>query len=165
METYANELWEEVKQVSTDLFYLEDLRADKARIEPYYKGLLSLCAIVTALCSFVGAVWLIHATALMTAVVTMLPILFPVLPSGADFAKMDALILALKQRQAAVEEYWYKGFSAENRAAYRASKEAFAPTEVELSALFGKIGKRREKEAQELCDRYLDRFFTSEAYG
>lgn len=82
METYANELWEEVKQVSTDLFYLENLRADKARIEPYYKGMLSLCAIGTAVYSFVGDALLVNITALVTAVATLFPILFPAQRGG-----------------------------------------------------------------------------------
>lgn len=76
---------------------------------------------------------------------------------------MGAMILALKQRQACLEEYWHKDFTEKNRTAYRVSKDAFAPTEVELSALLGRIDRRREKEAQRQCNRYLDRFFISDS--
>jgi len=159
-EAYNNELWDEIKQTSVNLSYLDDLRAAKARIEPHYKGITAAAAIITAIVACLGESIPAKILAVLTALLTAIPLLFPVIPNAADFAEMDHLRTSVKEYLNALESLWFADAGID-RQKYRALKKNYVETETEISALFGKISPKRNKYAVEISERYLERFFTS----
>jgi hypothetical protein len=161
-ELYGKEVWEEIKQVASSLFYPDEFRAEKSRIEPYYRGLASLVAIAAACASFTDSSALIKAMSILTALTVLWPVLFTAfLPVSEDFSKIDGLRICLKNRLVELERFWYAGYSEETYEVYLKAKEAFAGTETEVSALFGKTGTRIEKRAVSRSEKYLQRFTVS----
>ena len=156
---YRNELWAELKQTACNLYYLDDLRARKKKIEPKYRGTVALVAIVSACVSFMDCPVAIKPVTVVTAILTAVPLLFPSLfPDVADFSEMDMLRIELKKRLAELEAFWHAVPSESSYSDYLETKQSFAKLETSLSALFGKINRRSEKYAIASSERYLERF-------
>lgn len=157
-ELYRSELWDEIKQVAVDLYYLDGLRASKVKIEPVYKGLLALLAIISAICNIIDVSWFSKITAILTALLAAAPLLFPFLPDSSDFSKMDALRTSVNNRLIYLENCWAAEYTKVRYEDYINAKKAYAHTQTELYALFGEINKSIQKYAVKRSESYLERF-------
>jgi ABC-type transport system involved in cytochrome bd biosynthesis fused ATPase/permease subunit len=158
-ELYRNELWEELKQAVCNLYYLDDLRARKKKIEPAYKGIVATVAIISACVSFVDCPVAIKLVTVVTALLTLVPLLFPLLlPGVAAFSEMDTMRVGLKKQIGELEAFWRMETPKESYGDYLKAKQAWAELETNLSALFGKVNARIEKYAIANSERYLERF-------
>ena len=160
-DIYISELWEDLKQVLSNINYLDILRAKKAGIEPVYKGMLGIIATFSAVAGFIDVPYLAEAAAIITALGVIAPLFFPFLPCAADFSKMDAIRLSLKEYLAELELLWSSNKGSAEYSRYLDGKKRYAVTETEASAIFGEINEKWEKQALTKSERYLGRFFIS----
>jgi ABC-type transport system involved in cytochrome bd biosynthesis fused ATPase/permease subunit len=157
-DSYVSELWEDLKQVYCNILYLDRFRANKAVIEPVYKGIVGFIAIITAVASFINVSYLTEIASVFTALGVVVPLLFPVLPSAAVFSKMATIRCSLKDRLTELEDLWCKERGEKEYREYREGKKRYASVETELSAIFGKINEKWNALVIEDCNRYLDHF-------
>jgi hypothetical protein len=158
-ELYGNELWAEIKQTSCNLCYLDELRAGKARMEPYFKGLIAMVAAFSAVTSFTGPVWAASTVVIVTSLLTAIPLFFPsLLPTAADFSEMDVLRIKIKSRLTELEQFSQGERGEAEYDGFVKTKQRHAPVETEAAALFGKISKRINRRAIKQSELYLDRF-------
>ena len=158
-EVYREELWEELKQALSNGYYLDGLRAQKWNIEPYYRVVLAIVSVVAAVVSFTYWEVTEKVAVIFTSLLATLPCFFAfLLPSQADFSKIDALRIELKRYLTELERLYRKDRDEASYNEFLKAKIHYSCTETELSALFGQIDRRMEDAAVKSSERYLERF-------
>jgi hypothetical protein len=80
------------------------------------------------------------------------------LPGVVEFSEIDTLRVGLKKQIAELEALWKTTPQEDSYSDYLKAKQSWAELETTLSAFFGKINKRIEKQAIVSSERYLERF-------
>ena len=156
-ELYKQELWASIDKTAVNLHYLDFFRDKKMGIEPVYRGLLGMVAVIAAIVSFFDVSVLTKTVSVVTAVLATLPLFFPVLPKSSDFGKMSKLRGEVYGWLVKLEEFWCGEWTDEKYREYLRMKTAFGEVENELSSVFGTIDAGLEKKSQEVAYRYLDK--------
>ena len=161
-ELFRNELWGSIDQMTTNLCYLDRFRDRKMKIEPIYRGALSVVAILSAILSFFDASALIKITAIVAAVAATAPLLFPILPKSSDFSKMSEMRLSIYNDLVYLEGLWLEEWTDENIEEYNRRKLSFGKTQDDISAVFGSIDNSLLAGAHEDVLARLSKFYPSE---
>ena len=161
MDIYNSRLWEDLKQVFCNLYYLDGIRDRKKKIEPVYKGFLGIISVITVVTSFFETVLLIKIMTALTSLTAIIPILCPVLPATETFSTMDAYRSSLREWLTQLENLWNRDRNEIAYNEYLAVINKYAYLETKLSALFGKIDGKIEKRVNDRCEVYLSRFISS----
>ena len=157
-DLYITELWEDLKQVNINLLYLDEFRANKAKIEPVYRGCVGVVALITAVVSFFDTPFISETMAILTAAGVIVPMIFPFLPTLDRFSEIDELRISLKNRLLELEELWRKEKDDATYKRYQEGRKQYTILETKLSALFGIINEKWNKRLIKRHEEYLDKF-------
>ena len=160
-DLYKQELWASIDQAAVNLYYMDHFRDKQQRIEPLYRGILGMVAVIAAIISFFDITLLTKTVSVITAIIAAAPLFFPVLPVSSDFDKMTRLRISVCEWLAGLETFWQDEWTDEKRKKYYRMKVEYGNIENELAVLFGKNSGKLIKKAHKDANRYLDKFFTS----
>jgi hypothetical protein len=160
-ERFEFELWHSVREAATYLHYLDHFRDAKRNIEPIYRGVLALVSVISSIVSFLEVPVLIKGASLLTALLAMAPLVFPIIPKSEDFSKMGELRKATYDWLRILEKFWYGEWTEQAYAGYSKKKMEFGKTDNDLSELFGEVDPKLTEKAHQYANRYLDKYFTS----
>jgi len=131
-EMFKQEMWSSIDKTAVTLHYLDPFRDNKAKIEPLYRGLLGVTAVVAAIISFFDCSVMIKTASVITAALAAIQFFFPVLPTPSDFHKMNCLRQSVYEWLVQLEGFWYGEWTDKKYYEYMRLK-----TDYEKLAIFG----------------------------